>query len=319
MNSYCTINRRPTRPVAGRGRQTAALLLTLAILAPLTALAQAGRSADLETQVDPLSFRGPDPSVRFKEIKIEQKLDSQIPLDLKFRNSEGEQVTLGDYFGDKPVILALVYYECPMLCTQVLNGLTAGIDGADNTLELGKEYEVVTVSIDPGETAELARVKKSNYIAQLHRPGGEEGWHWLTGDEESIEALAQAVGFGYSYDASTDQYAHASGIMVLTPKGHVSSYYLGIEYIPKKLKFALMDAAEERIGTLVDNLVLLCYAYDPSKGAYGFYVINAVRIGGGLTVGALGLFWLLSWMHGRRKRGGAAPGVGDFGEKEQTV
>jgi protein SCO1/2 len=317
MNDYTSLQYRHFLPGMLRGTLAIAFFLAACLCVQLPAGAQAGRSADLETQVDPLSFRGPDASVRFKDLNIEQKLDAQVPLNLKFRNAEGEQVILSDYFGEKPVVLALVYYECPMLCTQVLNGLTAGIDGAENDLKLGEEYHVLTVSIDPGETAELARVKKTNYIGQLHQPGGEAGWHWLTGDEDAISALAEAVGFGYRYDESTDQYAHASGIMILTPEGRVSSYYLGIEYIPKKLKFALMDAANGKIGSLVDNLVLLCYAYDPNKGAYGFYVINAIRIGGGLTVGALALFWLLSWLNGRRKR--ASQDAPVFGEKEQTV
>ena len=179
-----------------------------------------------------------------------------------------------------------------MLCTLALDGLVAGMDGADNKLDVGTDYEVVTVSVDPGETPELAGRKKENYLKMYHREGGSAGWHFLTGEEEAIETLAQSVGFRYYYDSKTDQYAHAAGIMVLTPGGQVSSYYLGIEYKPKMLQYSLMDAAQGNIGPLVDQLLLLCYGYDPAVGTYGFMILQALRIGaGGVVLLILG-FWL---------------------------
>ncbi len=277
--------------------------LLISLLAGLPAHAQRQDEAKVEeVGLDPISFRPPDPVDQFEEIYIEQKLDAPVPLDLVFTDEEGKEVTLGSFFNDKPVVLSLVYYECPMLCTLILTGMVSGFDGSDNTLNIGEDYEVVTISVDPDETPEMAREKKAAYLKQYHRDGGAEGWHFLTGKEDAIEDLAQSVGFRYYYDKETDQFAHASGIMILTPGGRVSSYYLGIEYLPRNLKLAIMDAADGRIGSLVEQLILLCYAYDPAKGTYGFYVLNAVRLGGGLVVGAIVLFWTLAWAAGRRKK-----------------
>ena len=249
--------------------------------------------------IDPISFSGPDPRESFSEIYIEQKLGAQAPLDLEFRNETGETITLGDYFetnSGRPVILALVYYSCPSICNLIMNGMVAGMDNRTMSLELGKDYEVLTVSIDPREQPELAAAKKDNYIAQFRSEGAEEGWHFLTGDQESIEVLADAVGYRYYYDETTNQYVHASGIMILTAEGVVSSYYLGMEYLPQNLELALMDASDSRIGSLVRQLVLLCYAYDPAKGTYSFYIMNVVRLAAIAVLGAIGLFWLQSYM-----------------------
>lgn len=293
--------------------KSACLQMCMALLAlglvllevPASAQEQDPEKVD-QISFDPISFRGPDPAERFEEIYIEQKLDAQVPLDLAFTNEAGERVKLGDYFGEKPVVLSLVYFECPMLCTLILNGMVAGFDGVDNTLNIGRDYDVITVSINPEETPALAAEKKASYLEQYHREGGAEGWHFLTGEADDIEDLAQAVGYRYYYDEETGQYAHASGIMILTPKGKVSSYYMGIEYLPRNLKLSIMDAANGRIGTLVDKLVLLCYAYDPAKGTYGFYVMNAIRLGGAGVVGALCIFWFLGWMAMRAKKKRAA-------------
>jgi len=274
-------------------------------------------------EVDPISFRGPDPSKRFKDIKIEQNLDAQVPLDLRFTDSQGNEVKLGDYFNQgKPVVLSLVYFECPMLCTQILNGKVSALDGMDGSLALGEDYTALTVSIDPGETPELAAEKKANYLDRYHGSGGPSGWHYLVGGQDAIEDLAQAVGYRYYYDPETDQFAHASGIMVLTPSGKISSYYLGIEYLPRNLKLALMDAADGMIGSLADQVILLCFAYDPSRGAYGFYILNAVRLGGGLILAALGIFWGLSFLQERRRRArgqgqSESPGVPDPAQREE--
>lgn len=280
-------------------------LLLGGMSAPVLAQPQYDEGAP-QPEFDPIAFRGPDPSDQFNEIFIDQKLNAQVPLGLEFRDEQGNAVKLGDYFGEKPVVLALVYYECPMLCNQIMNGMVAGFDASANSLNIGEDYTVLTVSIDPGETPELVRMKKDNYLGQLHREGGESGWHFLTGSAEASETLAQSVGFRYFYDAEIDQYAHASGIMILTPEGKVSSYYLGIEYLPRNLQLAIMDAADGKIGSLVDQLILLCYQYDPTRGHYGFYVINAVRLGGFATVAAIAAFWLLNFLRSRMRKASAS-------------
>jgi protein SCO1/2 len=281
------------------------LALTLAVAAAawafaLPAAAQAGKTMP-GTHVDPMSFKGPNPADQFKDIYIEQKLNNQVNLDLKFRDETGVERSLREYIGDKPVVLGMVYYECPNVCSVILNAMLVSFDAGALDLELGKDFVALAVSIDPGETSELAAEKKANYAERFHREGFDNGFRFLTGTEENIEPLADAVGYRYFYDKQTDQYAHASGIMVLTPDGKVSSYYLGTEYLPKKIQFALMDASDGIIGPLVDQLVLLCFQYDPTVGAYGFYIFNAVRLVGALTVGALVLFWIISWLQERKK------------------
>lgn len=272
-------------------------LLIVMLLIPIVTLhAQQQRETNSEVSIDPISFRGPDPKERFTEIYIEQKLGSQVPLDLEFRNESGEVVRLGDYFNDKPVILALVYFSCPSICNLILNGMVAGVDNNTMSINLGNDFEILTVSIDPREQPELAQAKKSNYLKQLRREGGENAWHFLTGEDDAIEDLAQAVGYRYYYDELTNQFAHASGIIILTPQGIVSSYYLGMEYLPQNLELALMDASDNRIGSLVRQLVLLCYAYDPAQGTYSFYIMRVVRFTGMSVVLGICLFWLITYL-----------------------
>jgi protein SCO1/2 len=220
-----------------------------------------------------------------KHIGLEQRLGNRVPLDLPFKDEAGRDVTLGDYFGKRPVVLTLVYYECPMLCTQVLNGLSRAI--GTMSLTVGKEYDIVTVSFDPGETPVLARGKKAGYIAQYNRPGADRGWHFLTGSETSIERLTEAVGFKYVYDPDTDQYAHVSGIMVLTPDGTMSRYFYGIEYWPRDLRFSLIDASDRKIGSPVDLLLLPCFHYDPSRARYTVSILQVLRGAGVLTLVAI--------------------------------
>jgi protein SCO1/2 len=217
-----------------------------------------------------------------KKIGLEQRLGNQVPLDLPFKDEAGRDVKLGDYFGKRPVVLTLVYYECPMLCTQVLNGLSRAIGTMSFTV--GKEYEIVTVSFDPGETPALARAKKAGYIKRYNRPGAERGWHFLTGSEASIERLTQAVGFKYVYDPASDQYAHVSGIMVLTPDGTMSRYFYGIEYWPRDLRFSLIDASDRKIGSPVDLLLLPCFHYDPSRARYSVSILQVLQGAGALTL-----------------------------------
>ena len=221
-----------------------------------------------------------------RDVGIDQKLDGQVPPDLVFRDETGRTVKLGDYFGTKPVVLSLVYYDCPMLCTQVLNGLAGSLKAL--TFNAGEQFLVLTVSFDPRETPELAAGKKKAYLEHYSRPGAAEGWRFLTGSESSIEALTRAVGFRYRYDAEKAQFAHASGIMILTPQGRLSRYFYGIEYAPRDLRLGLVEASNGRIGSPVDQLLLFCYHYDPATGKYGAVVMNFVRLGGAATVLTLG-------------------------------
>jgi protein SCO1/2 len=236
------------------------------------------------------------------KIGIDQRIGESIPLDLAFTDETGRQVTLGQYFGKRPVILALVYYECPMLCTQVLNGLVSAL-GVMN-FDVGREFDVIAVSFDPKEGPELAAQKKAAYVERYGRPQSAAGWHFLTGTQESIDRLTKAVGFRYAYDERIDQYAHGAGIELLTPHGVLSKYFYGIEFSARDIRFGLIEAADERIGTPIDDVLLLCYHYDPASGTYGATVMGMVRLGGIATLAALVTFMLVSL---RRERSGAEP------------
>ena len=226
-------------------------------------------------------------------IGFDQRLNEQVPLDLTFTDDAGRPVTLADYFGSKPVILVLAYYQCPRLCTLVLNGLVQGM--LEMPFTAGKEFEVVTVSFDPLETWELAASKKEAYLQRYGRPGTANGWHFLTGDETNIRALAAAVGFRYRYDAATKQFAHASGIMILTPEGRISRYFYGIEYAPRDIRLGLVEASRNQIGSPVDQILLFCYHYDPATGRYGAIAMNLVRLAGALFVLIGGVFLLAAF------------------------
>lgn len=244
-----------------------------------------------------LNSGAPPPGLR--EVGIDQKLGAPVPLDLTFRDESGAAVQLQQYFGKKPVILSFVYYECPMLCTQVLNGLLESLRTL--SFEAGKQFEIVTVSFDPGETPKLAADKKASYLKQYKRAGAETGWHFLTGDTASIRQLTQAAGFRYQYDPATDQFAHASGIMVLTPQGKMARYFYGIEYSGRDLRLALVEAAENKIGSPVDALLLYCFHYDPLTGKYGLVIMNVLRLAGVATVIVLGTFMIVMFRRDRRE------------------
>lgn len=267
--------------------------MALAIAAP--ALAQ-----QVPAPLDPLTFDGPDPALRFRDVAIDQHLDAQIPLDLQFTDEQGNTVRIGDYLGDRPAILALVYYECPMLCNLILDGVESMIKAVK--YDIGADYDVITVSIDPGETQELALAKKANHLERLNKDGAEAGWHFLTGSEESIKILTDTVGFRYTYDPSSEQYAHAAGIMVLTNGGRLARYHYGVEYIPRDVQFALTEASEGRIGSAVDQLLLLCFQYDPATGTYGFYAIRAMQIGAGLMIAGFALMYTLLFLKQRKQQ-----------------
>jgi protein SCO1/2 len=237
-----------------------------------------------------------------RDVGIDQKLNAQIPLDLGFRDETGRAVRLRDYFDGRPVILTLVYYECPMLCTQVLNGLVRSLQNI--SLEAGREFQIVTVSINPRETPQLAAAKKRIYTGIYGRPAAAGGWRFLTGEEQAIRQLARAAGFRYAYDPESGQFAHASGIMVLTPGGRLSRYLYGIQYPSRDLRLSLVEASAGRIGSPVDQILLFCYHYDPAAGKYGFAILNIVRALGLATVAAVaGLVWTLL----RRERARSAP------------
>ncbi len=223
-----------------------------------------------------------------KQVGIEQHLDQQIPPGLTFRDETGNAVHLADYFGKKPLILNLVYYQCPMLCGEVLSGMTSAMGMLK--FNIGKEFDVITVSIDPREGPDLAIAKKNTFLQRYHRSGAEKGWHFLTGDQANITALAKAAGFGYEYDEATGQFAHATAIMVLTPEGKISRYLYGVEFPPKDLRLALVEASENKIGNAVDQVLLYCYHYNPATGKYGAVIANVLRIAAGITMVIVGAF-----------------------------
>jgi protein SCO1/2 len=230
-----------------------------------------------------------------QDIGIDQLLNNQVPLDLEFRDESGRAVKLAEYFKDKPVVLSLVYYNCPRLCTEVLNGLLGAMKGLPMTP--GNEFVNLTVSFDPRETPDLAAAKRTEYLKRYNRPGSEAGWHFLTGDETSIKALTKSVGFRYVWDPVTKQYGHASGIMILTPQGKVSRYFYGIEYAPRDLRFGVIDASAGRVGSLADQVILYCYMYDPDRGTYGLVVMRLLRIFAIFTLSTL----LALFLYLRRK------------------
>jgi protein SCO1/2 len=254
----------------------------------MSGIAYAQNPGGLVEPGDPTSAR---PGILSK-IAIDQRIGHQVPSDIPFVDEHGRQVKLGDYFGKRPVVLALVYYECPMLCTQVLNGLVSAL-GVLN-FEAGREFDVVAVSFNPKEGPGLASQKKAGYVERYGRPQAADGWHFLTGSQASIARLTDAVGFRYEYDAKIGQFAHGAAIEVLTPKGTIAKYFYGIEFSPRDLRLGLIEASDERIGSVVDDVLLFCYHYDPSTGTYGASVLAIVRVGGIATVLAFAVFLTVS-------------------------
>ena len=221
-------------------------------------------------------------------VGIDQNLNAQIPLELNFKDETGQIVRLGQYFRGKPVVLALVYYECPGLCDLVLNGLSHAMEQI--SLNVGTDYDVVTVSFNPKETWQLAGAKKANYIEKYQRTGAKQGWHFLTGREDAIKKLTNTVGFRYNWDPISKQFAHASGIMVLTPEGKIARYFYGITYKPRDFRLGLVEASANKIGTPADQVLLFCYHYDPTTGKYGMAITQITRALGTATVLCLGAF-----------------------------
>ena len=220
-----------------------------------------------------------------QDVGFEQRLNETLPLDLMFKDEDNREVRLGEYFNRRPVVLAFVYYECPMLCSQVMNGVTSALTALDESA--GSDYEVVAVSFDPRETPMMAAAKKKSYVDRYNRANAAHGFHFLTGSEASIKALTAAAGFNYAWDDQTQQFAHASGFVVATPAGKLSRYFFGIEYAPRDIKFALIESSAGRVGSLVDQVLLYCYHYDPKTGSYSFVAMKAVQLGGAFTLLAL--------------------------------
>jgi protein SCO1/2 len=255
----------------------------------LSLLAAPARADDPNSAVLPRALEG---------VGFDQKLDAQLPLGLAFRDESGREARLGEYFGERPVVVALVYYECPMLCTLVLNGLVRSMKALD--FLPGRDFEVVAVSFDSRETPELARAKRAAYLERYARPGTEDGFHFLTGDAAAIDGLTRAAGFRYSFDAASGEFAHPAGILVATPDGRIARYLFGAEFAPRDLRLALVESAAGRIGTVTDQVLLYCFHYDPAAGRYTTAVMNLIRAGGIATALSLGLFVAVMWRRERK-------------------
>jgi len=286
-NHYSTRVRVGTGALARPGERSspASSVAKLGLLALLVLSAWTQAMPQAMTQ----SIMSPPANVRppyLQNVGIEQHLNGQVPPDLAFVDDAGRSVKLGDYFGKKPIILNLVYYTCPMLCGEALAGLAGSMKMIK--FDVGKEFEVVTVSFNPQETPEIAAAKKKDYLDRYGRAGAASGWHFLTGPPESINALTKAVGFEYQYDPKLNQYAHATAIMVLTPQGRISRYFYGVDFPPKDLRMGLVEASQNKIGNLTDQVLLYCYHYDPVTGKYGAVVNNILRLGAGVTIVILG-------------------------------
>ena len=242
------------------------------------------------------------------KVGITQNLGAQIPPDLAFRDEGGKAVQIGDYFGRKPIVLSLVYFDCPALCTEVLNGELRTMKAI--SLDLGKDFDAVTVSFEPKDMPALAKAKRDVYAGQYGRSGAAENWHFLTGEQQSIDALTNAVGFRYAYDASIRQYANGAAIVILTPDGRIDRYFYGVQYPARDVRFVLVEASKGKIGSLTDQALLYCYQYDPMTGKYGLVVMNVLRAAGGLTVLLLGTFMLVMFLRERKRSSGVSPAAG---------
>jgi protein SCO1/2 len=262
-------------------------------------------SAQLAAYNQAAPYKAPASHNPFADIGLDQRLDAQLPLDLTFTDETGKQVRLREYFGTKPVILSLAYYDCPMLCTLVVNGLIRTLRTL--SFSAGNEFTVLTISFNPADTAKMAATKKQTSLQSYNRAGAEAGWHFLTGDEVTLQQLTQAVGFRYRYDTERKEYAHASGIMVLTPEGRISRYFYGVEYAPRDVRFGLIEAASGKIGSPVDQLLLLCYHYDPATGKYGIVITRSLQLAGAVTVIGIGGFIVLSLRRDRRQKSTVDP------------
>ena len=272
---------------------------TVAARAQMTGAPAAGYKRDAGTPASAVP-------AALREVGFDQRIDEKLPLDVTFRDEQGRTVPLGHFFGSRPVVLALVYYDCPLLCTMVLNALAASLDVM--SLEPGRDFDIVTISFDARETPALAAAKKAAYLQRYKRPGAAAAWHFLTGDQPAIDRITKAAGFRFVWDEPLKQFAHPTGVIVVTPDGRLSRYLFGIEYGPRDLRFAIVEASGGRVGTRTDAFLLYCYHYDPATGRYGLAIMRAVRAGGVATVLSLASFVVV--MLRREKKSGRAPGPG---------
>jgi protein SCO1 len=272
------------------------LSILLLALAGLSVHAQTNKVASSSREVP----QSPDDII--KRVGFDQKLNAQVPLNTVFRDEDGKQIRLGQYFGEKPVMLILIQYRCTMLCSHEMNALTKSLK--ELKFDIGKQFNLLTVSIDPRETPELAAGKKKSYVKDYGREGASTGWHFLTGTQESIRQVTDSIGFHYQYDPKTDQFAHPDGVTILTPEGKASSYYFRLDYAPRDLRFGLIEAASHKIGTPLDYLSLLCYHYNPTTGKYSVEIMSMLRLSSILMVFG-GLIWIA--MSVRRERRGKWP------------
>jgi protein SCO1 len=274
------------------------------MVAALVVSAQPGQPEPVQQ-----SYSLVDPNLKPKVPKglegvgIDQKLDQQLPLNVQFRDEAGRTVTLGSFFHGKPVLLAPVYYRCPMLCTQILNGMVSALKAV--SFDPGRDFEVVAFSFDPKDTPETAGAKRLNYVKRYGRPNTANGFHFLTGDEANIKELTEAIGFHYRYDPINDQFAHASGLMLATPEGRLSRYFYGVDYSPRDLRLGLVEASEHKIGTPVDAVLLFCFHYDPATGKYGAVAMNSLRAGGAVFVLVCGSLLFVAWRRDKRRDRGS--------------
>jgi protein SCO1/2 len=290
-----------TRTIRGSWRNAVLAAVAAIVLAPV-ALAQVSNYAD--KQMGPANEK---PSV-LNKVGIAQHLNQPLPLNAAFTDETDKQVQLGTYFGTKPAILALVYFQCPMLCSEELNGLTSALLMVDHVP--GRDFNIIVVSIDPTEGPELAAAKKRSYLKRYGKPETADGWHFLTGTQPNIDAVTQAVGFGYTKipgpDGKLTQFAHASAIQLVTPEGKLAQYYMGVEYSPKDLRIGLVEASHNKIGSPVDNILTYCYHYDPGTNKHSLIVARVVQLGGLVTVLSLGSFMFVMFRHDAKDKIAAA-------------
>lgn len=265
----------------------------LARAAAVLALASVAFAQGMAPEVAPPVHERPP---GLKNVGVEQNLNQQLPLDLTFHDETGKTVRLGEYFGSKPVVLSFVYYRCPMLCPELLMGLESALRVLK--FNVGDQFQVVTVSFDPRDTPELATAKKATILSRYKRPGAAAGWHFLTGSQQSIAALTKAAGFGYQYDEKTGQFAHATAIMVVTPTGKLAQYYYGVDFPPRDLELALVQASHDKIGNLADAVILYCFHYDPTTGKYSLIISRIIKMAGVLTILSIGTVLLVLFRRG---------------------
>jgi protein SCO1/2 len=270
-----------------------AILAAMVMLAPGTALSHDDKTAAIAAHSQPEILR---------KVGIQQKLGTQLPLTTTLRNQTGASVSLQSYLSSKPALLVFSYFECPMLCPLVLEGVVRSLKPL--SLDVGREFDVVVISIDDRDGPETARKKKTEIVNRYGRDGSAAGWHFLTGERSAIEELTASAGFTYAWDDATKQYVHASGIFVLTPRGEISRVLYGVDYTPRAVRLALVEAGNGTIGNAIDQLLLYCYRYNPLTGKYGFVIIGALRLAGVSTVLALAMFIITSL---RRERRGPQP------------